>query len=287
VRDIALDPDDWQHAVVISSSGVWETTNAGVSWTDRTGNLNNPDLRTVQYVSNAGTGTVLVGGRGGVFRMFTANLGEWGEFGQGLPNAVTFDLEYNAVDNILLAGTLGRGAWTVPNALASILSSVPTQLMVAMSPTSVLEDAMPNLVYTLTQPGVNAGALTVNFTPSAAENDATNSVVGGMEVTFSPATITARVTVADASDATMSPRRSQVDGFRNIEVNKVDHAMSEWLAESAEGTSPVENVARRKKPESLRFDANRGLEYSTVDEDLLAMMARETVFEEEYGHRTS
>src|SRR5262249_6532550 len=35
--DIAVDPNDWMHAYVTSSSGVWETTNAGATWTQLTG----------------------------------------------------------------------------------------------------------------------------------------------------------------------------------------------------------------------------------------------------------
>ena len=52
IRDIALDPNDWEHAIAITRNGVWETINAGGSWNVLTGNLNNYDLRTVQYVTD-------------------------------------------------------------------------------------------------------------------------------------------------------------------------------------------------------------------------------------------
>src|SRR5205823_5911097 len=42
------------------------------------------------------------------------------EYGQGMPNTVTRDLRYDAVTDTLLAGTFGRGAWTVPNASTTI-----------------------------------------------------------------------------------------------------------------------------------------------------------------------
>ncbi|MCY2927699.1 MAG: hypothetical protein NT031_20105, partial [Planctomycetota bacterium] len=113
--DIAIDPNDWHHAFVIDSSGVWETTDAGTTWTDRKGDLASSDLRTVVFV-DAGPGIVLVGGLGGVFRMSMGNLGVWTEYGKGMPNAVTTDLDYNATDDVLAAGTLGRGAWTVSSA---------------------------------------------------------------------------------------------------------------------------------------------------------------------------
>jgi hypothetical protein len=44
-----------------------------------------------------------------VFRGFTS----WNKLGAGLPNAPAWDLDYDAADDVLLAGTLGRGAWTI------------------------------------------------------------------------------------------------------------------------------------------------------------------------------
>src|SRR5262249_45049540 len=41
----------------------------------------------------------------------------WHTLGRGLPPAFVRDLHYNAANNILVAGTLGRGAWTLPNLL--------------------------------------------------------------------------------------------------------------------------------------------------------------------------
>jgi hypothetical protein len=116
VQDIVLDPTDWQHAFVVSSTGVWETNNMGADWSNLTGNLENANLRTIIYLDLGATDAVLVGGDGGVFRMFTNNPGTWTNLGDNLPNAVTYDLHYDSSDDVLLAGTLGRGAWTIPNA---------------------------------------------------------------------------------------------------------------------------------------------------------------------------
>jgi hypothetical protein len=120
VTDIAVDPTDWQHVFAASSSGVWESTDAGANWTNRTGNLGNSNLQTLEYVDQGAVDALVAGGQGGVFRMITNNPGVWSEYGQFMPNAVTYDLEYNAADDILLAGTLGRGAWTVSNASATL-----------------------------------------------------------------------------------------------------------------------------------------------------------------------
>ena len=43
--------------------------------------------------------------------MRTNNPGIWGQAGVGLPKAPVYDLIYNRADDILVVGTLGRGAW--------------------------------------------------------------------------------------------------------------------------------------------------------------------------------
>ncbi len=116
VSDLALDPNDWQHIFVASASGVWESTDAGANWTNRTGNLVNSNIQTIEYAEAGAVDTVLVGAQGGVFRMVTSSPGVWSEFGQHLPNAVVFDLDYDYGDDIVVAGTFGRGAWVVEDA---------------------------------------------------------------------------------------------------------------------------------------------------------------------------
>lgn len=64
---------------------------------------------------------LLAGGQGGVFRTLAPGAdAHWSEFGAGLPNVLVSDLHYNATDDVLLAGTLGRGAFTLQSALAAI-----------------------------------------------------------------------------------------------------------------------------------------------------------------------
>lgn len=129
VQDISLDPNDWQHAFVISSSGVWETLNMGGDWIPRTGSLVNNLLKTVEFIDNGAVDALLVGGLGGVFRMITNSPNVWSEYGQFLPNAITFDLDFvaddpdnNAADGtgVLVAGTFGRGAWKVEDASSTL-----------------------------------------------------------------------------------------------------------------------------------------------------------------------
>jgi hypothetical protein len=64
---------------------------------------------------------VVVGGSQGVF--YEVNPGEaanpnpnWTQLGQLLPRAMVSDLRYDARDDVLVAGTLGRGAWKITRA---------------------------------------------------------------------------------------------------------------------------------------------------------------------------
>jgi hypothetical protein len=120
VADVALDPNDWQHAYVATSSAVWETTDGGATWTNRTGNLSNSNIQTIAFAERGSADAVLVGGLGGVFRMITNDLGDWHEYGRFLPNTLVDDLEFNPSDDVLIAGTQGRGAWKITNASATL-----------------------------------------------------------------------------------------------------------------------------------------------------------------------
>jgi hypothetical protein len=62
--------------------------------------------------------TVLIaGGLGGAFRMThpakATNRSQWSQLATKLPHGLVNDLHYNYTDNVLVAGILGRGAWTL------------------------------------------------------------------------------------------------------------------------------------------------------------------------------
>jgi cysteine-rich repeat protein len=118
VSDIVLDPDDWRTAYVADNSGtVYVTTNTGASWTNITGNLSTLNLglplHAIEFVRSPAGDAIYVGGARGVFKMPTATPGVWTEYGTGIPEADVWDLGYDAADDLLVASTLGRGAWTV------------------------------------------------------------------------------------------------------------------------------------------------------------------------------
>jgi hypothetical protein len=120
---LAMDPQNYKKLYVVDDrSRVWASFDEGASWIDLTANLPTlcQDVRSIEVFSpDAGIrNTVLiVGGLGGVFQMRRPGAAgaSWTPLGTGLPHGLVLDLHYNYMDNVLVAGFLGRGAWTLTN----------------------------------------------------------------------------------------------------------------------------------------------------------------------------
>ena len=116
VRDLVLDPDDWQTVYVLTPDSVWKTVDAGVMWSDVTGSLAplSPVLERIEYVDGS-PASIVVSGRfdevAQVRGMSVDAPGVWAVLGTGLPNTIVMELDYDPEDQALIAGTMGRGVW--------------------------------------------------------------------------------------------------------------------------------------------------------------------------------
>jgi hypothetical protein len=119
VINLAGDPLNPSTAAVIDILTVFLTRDAGSTWTNITGNLQTlgpGQLRSIAFVSNASGDAVVVGANNGVFvALASTGYALWDRLGSGFPNAQVYHLDYNSLDDILIAGTLGRGAWALNN----------------------------------------------------------------------------------------------------------------------------------------------------------------------------
>lgn len=128
IVDVVVDPGDDQTVFAIDDGAVFWTSDAGGTWTDITGNLGaatDATLRSIAYSTSNTAGAVIVGTDNGVFiargdgssvddAMGTPiPFTDWTGLGTGLPPAPVYDLEYDQEDELLVAGTLGRGAWAI------------------------------------------------------------------------------------------------------------------------------------------------------------------------------
>lgn len=137
IHQIALDPQNWRTAFAVDDKHVWAITvaaNGTLTSVDLTGNLGDitGGFQSIEVANLNGQLILLVGARDGVYRLrvgdstpfvVPASAGLlWSRFGVGLPNAQVADLQFDAIDNVLIAGTRGRGAWTMTNATSALLA---------------------------------------------------------------------------------------------------------------------------------------------------------------------
>lgn len=125
---VVMDPANASTAFVIDSNQVFQTTDANVSWSDITGNLltlTPGTLRSIEYIASTGGDKLVVGANLGTFVATAASgFSTWDRLGTGLPNAPVFDLDYDPADDVLAAGTMGRGSWTLDFASLTCVESL-------------------------------------------------------------------------------------------------------------------------------------------------------------------
>ena len=152
--DMTTDPQNSRHLYVLDNAQrVWATLNAGATWINVTGNVaslsptGSSILRTIAFIGNStnyDTAVLVVGGYGGVYALPTPGLAGtptiWSKLGDGMSNAVVTDLRYNIPDDVLLAGTLGRGSWTLLHPTSTAPAAEPSFASVAAPATSGGDD---------------------------------------------------------------------------------------------------------------------------------------------------
>jgi photosystem II stability/assembly factor-like uncharacterized protein len=137
IEGIAVDPDDYTDVFSVDATHVYNSTTGGSTWSEITGNLGkfgvaaNAPIDSVAFFPSGSGNSILVGTYYGVFEApisgLDGNSTAWSELGAGLPNTFIFRLVYDPVDNVLFAGTFGRGAWQFePGAVIATATPTPT-----------------------------------------------------------------------------------------------------------------------------------------------------------------
>lgn len=97
-------------ASAFSTGKVYKSLNQGTTFTDITNNLPNLGKNTLASLPMSVDGELFVGTTRGVFKYDDVSA-QWSTFSNNLPNTNIRDLEINGVDDILTAGSYGRGIW--------------------------------------------------------------------------------------------------------------------------------------------------------------------------------
>jgi hypothetical protein len=128
VISFAVDPQNYRQLYVMDDqTRIWASSDEGTSWTELTRNLPRLTPPTVGQAieiystPSAPDAVLMAGGLTGVFEMPNPSSpgAKWSVLGDGLPHALVLDLHYDYTDNVLVAGTLGRGAWMLSNLFAA------------------------------------------------------------------------------------------------------------------------------------------------------------------------
>lgn len=159
VQDIVLDRNDWRRVYVAGSSAVYFSPNSGATWTNITGDLVGVgSLHTLEFFQLGANDCVAVGTDTGVYCSFVNNLGTWSRLGSGLPSVLVYDMTYSAADNLLVIGTMGRGAFRLPIELDPLVVTPPAGLASAGLSGGPFTPSAQN--FTLT----NSGTTALNWT---------------------------------------------------------------------------------------------------------------------------
>ena len=117
VSRIAVDPAD-EETLYATFSGfrsgvrdakVMRSDDGGDSWTDISGNLPDAPVNDIILTGQQ----MIVGTDVGVFTSSDGGS-RWLRLGSGLPMAAVMDIDYQAATDTVVAGTFGRGIWSVP-----------------------------------------------------------------------------------------------------------------------------------------------------------------------------
>lgn len=123
VLDVAIDPDTPARLFALTSTTVQFSGTGGSPFNAVTGNLITGfapgSLRSLAFVPGSDDALVVGSDRGTFVSFASGGFSTWSRLGTGLPNAPVMELDYDSVDQTLVAGTLGRGAWRLSPVIPS------------------------------------------------------------------------------------------------------------------------------------------------------------------------
>jgi photosystem II stability/assembly factor-like uncharacterized protein len=135
ITRLEVDPRN-EHIVYATFSGfrtahVMRSSNDGNDWVDISSNLPDIPVNCIK-VDQEYSKVLYIATDLGVW--YSTNTGDsWERYGEGLPNVVVHDLDFNS-EGYIIAGTYGRGAWAAPrNEVSAKATPLPSDLLLAQN----------------------------------------------------------------------------------------------------------------------------------------------------------
>ena len=263
---------------VADATDLYASTNVtgAATFTNLTANLPAGFTRptSVEFITNNGVNALLVGGLNTPLTCTSApngcvisssqspitvadsdsigNLSGWRAFGIGLPNALVYQMSYNAAADVLAASSIGRGAWVMYDVTSNFAQATVLQFGLANNDShpdaSLLTDgtvgSRPLIKYgtgtlTITGDATYTGGTTVNG--GTLEVDGTISNTSGVTVSSS-ATLTGigtidPPTVSIASGGMFAPGAAGIPGTSMTIAGNLAFQSGAYYAVQLNGTS--------------------------------------------------
>jgi uncharacterized repeat protein (TIGR01451 family) len=167
ITQFAVDRSNWRTAFVSYGSfnastpnkagHVFKTIDGGKSWKDVSGSLPDNPVNSL-LLDPSDPNTLFAGTDVGSFVTHDSGA-TWARLGSGLPSSAIWQMDYDPARGLLMAGTHGRGAWTLDTGRTS------PALVLSQSTPDAPVGAGSNLTYTLTLRNIgNANATGVAIT---------------------------------------------------------------------------------------------------------------------------
>lgn len=182
VNSIVVNKNNAAEAFLLEDSRIMRTTNYGNTWSNITGNIADNTaveigmLRSVEFIDGNSLNAIVVGTDKLTFIATSNNYTNWVELGFGLPPAPIWSLEYNKEDDVLIAGTFGRGEYLMkgPISFNNAPQGADTKISLYQGASvSRLDNGASNLLDNFTDPDSNQ-FLTIQTTP---EIEPSNGIV--------------------------------------------------------------------------------------------------------------
>ncbi len=116
VTAVALDASMPTTAFATLFNSIHQTVDSGQTWVDITDDLlaaGGRTIRSVVWCGSFGNGHLVVGTNAGIYAAEAPNFNGWFRLAADLPAVPVMQLQYDDANQVLLAATLGRGAWTL------------------------------------------------------------------------------------------------------------------------------------------------------------------------------